>query len=166
MRTTAAMILATLAINWPATAQEKMETTVYKVEFNIHDGSDATAKAGRRYAILVLNNHKSEFKVGDKVPYTTGAGAAQYSYLDTGVNIDCLARELNEKVAIHGEIDLSTVVPPDKHSASNIPNPAVSQTRIIIDATLNPGTPLLIPAIHDPVSTRPLDSEPTGCRST
>ena len=45
MRITAAMILATLAINWPATAQEKMETTVYKVEFNIHDGSDATAKA-------------------------------------------------------------------------------------------------------------------------
>ena len=164
MRITAAMILATLAINWPATAQEKMETTVYKVEFNIHDGSDATAKAGRLYAILVLNNHKSEFKVGDKVPYTTGAGAAQYSYLDTGVNIDCLARELNEKVAIHGEIDLSTVVPPDKHSASNIPNPAVSQTRIIIDAILNPGKPLLIASIDDPVSTRRFDVEATVSR--
>ena len=110
--------------------------------------------------MLVLNNHKSAFKVGDKVPYATGAGA-QYSYLDTGVNIDCFARELNEKVAIHGEIDLSTVVAPDKRPANNIPNPAVSQTRVIIDAILNPGKPLLVASIDDPVSTRRFDVEAT-----
>jgi hypothetical protein len=119
MRITAALILGALAMNLPAAAQEKMETAVYKVEFNIHDGSDAAAKAGRRYTMLVLSNNKSDFKVGDKVPYMTGAGAAQYSYLDTGVNIDCFARELNEKVAIHAEIDLSTVAPPDKRPASS-----------------------------------------------
>ncbi len=56
---TAALILTALTITLPAAAKEKMETTVYKVEFNIHDGSDGPAKAGRRYTMLVLTNHKS-----------------------------------------------------------------------------------------------------------
>jgi hypothetical protein len=159
MRITVALILAALATNLPAAAQEKMENAVYKVEFNIHDGSDAAAKASRRYTMLVLNNQKSVFKVGDKVPYTTGDG--QYSYLDTGVNIDCYAREVNEKVAIHGEIDLSTVAPPDKRPAAGVPNPTIAQTHIVIDAILNSGKPLLVAAIDDPVSTRKFDVEAT-----
>ncbi len=38
MRITAALILTALTITPPAAAQEKMDTAVYKVEFNIHYG--------------------------------------------------------------------------------------------------------------------------------
>jgi hypothetical protein len=40
------LILTALTITLPA-AQEKMDTAVYKVEFN--DGSDGSAKADRRF---------------------------------------------------------------------------------------------------------------------
>src|SRR5215467_1249397 len=72
MRIAGALLLGTVVMSLHALAQQKTETTVYKVEFNIHDGSDLRAKAGRRYTILVLNNSKSVFKVGDRVPYSTG----------------------------------------------------------------------------------------------
>ena len=109
MRIAAVIIATTLVLGSSVKAQDKTETTVYKVDFNIHDGRDSAAKAGRRYTLLVRNNNKSTFRVGDKIPYATSSGtqAAQYSYLDTGVNIDCVARELNEKVALFAEVELS-----------------------------------------------------------
>jgi len=51
MRTSAVLFLSTLLIpTLPLSGQEKggADSGVYKVEFNIHDGSDAAAKAGRR----------------------------------------------------------------------------------------------------------------------
>ncbi len=53
MRITAALILTALTITPPAAAQEKMDTAVYKVEFNIHDGSDGPAKADRRSRVTL-----------------------------------------------------------------------------------------------------------------
>ena len=158
MRIAAALFVTTLGVSLPAVAQQKLEVTVYKVDFNIHDGSDGVAKAGRRYTMLVLNNSKSVFKVGDKVPYSSGGG--QYTYLDTGVNIDCFAREVNDKVAMHTELDLSAVAPPDKR-ATGVPNPTVMQTKFVVDVVLSPDKPMLVASIDDPVSGRKFDVEAT-----
>jgi len=159
MRTAALIIAATLLLNRPAPAQDKSETTVYKVDFNIHDGRDSLAKTGRRFTIVARNNQKSTFRVGDKIPYATGSGAqaAQYSYLDTGVNIDCTARDLNEKVALFAEVDLSTAGP----RSTTGPNPTVAQTRFVINTVLGLGQPSLVASFDDPVTTRKLDVEAT-----
>jgi len=159
MRTAALMIAATLLLNRPAPAQDKAETTVYKIDFNIHDGRDSAAKAGRRYTIVARNNQKSTFRVGDKIPYATGSGAqaAQYSYLDTGVNIDCTARDLNEKVALYAQVDLSMAGP----RSTTGPNPTVAQTRFVINTVLGLGQPSLVASFDDPVTTRKLDVEAT-----
>jgi hypothetical protein len=163
MRTALLMIAATLALSRPVPAQDKTDTTVFKVDFNIHDGRDSAAKAGRLYSLVVRNNSKTSFKVGDRVPYATGAspqaGLAQYQYLDTGVNIDCFAREVNEKVAIHAEVDLSTVAPNQR--SSSVPNPTVAATHIVADVVLTPGQAALVGAFDDPVTTRKLDVEAT-----
>jgi hypothetical protein len=105
MRTAIAIAVATLLLAVvPVHAQEKKEAgnpAVFKVEFNIHDGSDAAAKAGRRYAMLIDTTGKGTFKIGNRVPVATasfqpGAGGGgnatvntQYQYFDVGVNIDC-----------------------------------------------------------------------------
>ena len=159
---TALLMIASLAMTWPATAQDKTDTTtVYKVDFNIHDGRDSAAKPGRRYTLLVRNNNKSTFRVGDRIPYATGSSpqAAQYSYLDTGVNIDCIARELSEKVALYAEVDLSSVVPGARSTTG--PNPTVTQTRLVINTVLTQGQPALVASFDDPVTTRKLDVEAT-----
>lgn len=160
MRTVQLMIAATLLLSRPAPAEDKSETTVYKVDFNIHDGRDSAAKTGRRYTIVARNNQKSVFKVGDKIPYATGSGpqTAQYSYLDTGVNLDCTVRELNEKVTLYAEVDLSTAGP---RSSTGGPNPTVAQTRFVINTVLGLGQPSLVASFDDPVTTRKLDVEAT-----
>jgi len=162
MRIAGALLLGTVVMSLHALAQQKTETTVYKVEFNIHDGSDLRAKAGRRYTILVLNNSKSVFKVGDRVPYSTGN--ALYTYLDTGVNIDCFAREVGDKLAMHAELDLSGVAPPEKRPPTSTPNPTVLQTKFVVDTVLNPGKPSVVASLDDPVSGRKFDVEATASK--
>jgi hypothetical protein len=160
MRIAAVMIATTVMMGSSVKAQDKAETTVYKVDFNIHDGRDRAAKDGRRYTLLVRNNNKSTFRVGDKIPYATGSGtqAAQYSYLDTGVNIDCVARELNDKVALFAEVELSS---PGPRSPTGGPNPTVAQSKFVINTVLTQGQPMIVASFDDPVTSRKLDVEAT-----
>lgn len=121
MRSPAILALASLlAPILPVHAQEKTaEPAVYKVEFAIRDGSQA-AQTGRRYTMVVSANEKGIFRIGEKVPYATsslqpgigGAGpqpSMQYTYLDTGVNIECRLRELNGKITLNADLDISAV---------------------------------------------------------
>ncbi len=161
---------------FPALAQEKKESdsAVFKVEFNIHDGSDAAARAGRRYAMLIQSNTKGTFRVGTKVPYATGSfqsgvgGAVsplvntQYNYADVGVNIDChISDIMNGKLAVHASLDLSTLVPHDKDAATNPPSPTIAQLRIEINDVLTLAKPTLAASIDDPVTMRKFDVEVT-----
>lgn len=60
----------------PAPAQEKKDgipAATYKVEFRIRDGSDAAAKDGRRYTMLIDTTGQGTFHVGDRVPVATGS---------------------------------------------------------------------------------------------
>jgi len=145
------------------------------VEFNIHDGSDAAAKTGRRYTLLVDANRKAVFKVGNRIPVATGSfqpGVAgvgvnpmvntQYSYIDVGVNIECVVSEMNGKVAMHGSLDLSTATEHGAaQGAANPPNPTVGQTKLDIDTAVELGKPTVIASIDDPVNLRKLQVEAT-----
>jgi hypothetical protein len=144
------------------------------VEFNIRDGSEAAAKSGRRYTMLVDTNGHGTFQIGDKVPYATGsfqpgiggtginpAVNTQYSYLDTGVNIDCHLRESNGKVALSAQINVATVTRGDKNAATDPPNPTVASIHIGVSALLNAGKPALLASINDPVTMRKFDVEVT-----
>jgi hypothetical protein len=171
------LLVSTLLIpTLPALTQEKKDTdsAVFKVEFNIHDGSDAAARVGRRYTILIEANTKGTFRVGTKVPYATGsfqsgAGGAvsplvntQYNYAEVGVNIDCHISDIvNGKLVLHATLDLSTLVPHDKGAAMNPPSPTIAQLRIEINEVLMPGKPTLVASIDDPVTMRKFDVEVT-----
>ena len=176
MRTVVTLIFATLlAPALPVFSQEKKdptEPTVYKVEFIIHDGSDAAAKAGRRYTILIETGGKGTFRAGNRVPYATGSlqpgpsapgvsplVATQYQYVDTGVNIDCRLRDSSGKVSLNADIDVSTVVQRDQRAAANPPNPTVASIRIGVNAVLSAGKPTLVASIDDPVTMRKFDVE-------
>ena len=178
MRTAVVLIFAALLpVLPPVQAQDKKESAepaVYKVEFNIRDGSDAAAKSGRRYSMLVDASGKGRFQVGDKVPYATGsfqpgAGAVgvspqiamQYTYLDTGVNLECRVRDLNGKISLTADIDISTITQHARDSASP-PNPTVAAIRISgVNALMELGKPVLIASMDDPVTTRKFDIEAT-----
>ena len=159
---------------WPAPAQEKKDPSLsatYKVEWRIKDGSDAAAKNGRRYTMLIDTTGSGSFHVGDRVPVPTGSfnsdGSVnalvntQYNYCDVGVNIDTKLHEQQGQVAIYATIDLSTAIPhkADGSAAGRVLPPTISQIKIAVNATLTPGKPSLVASIDDPVSERKFEVE-------
>jgi len=163
-----ALLIPQLAVH----AQEK-GPGIYKVEFKIRDGNDAAAKAGRHYTLLMEVDHKAVFKVGNRVPVATGsfqpgAGPAttQYTYLDVGVNIECMVSEAgNGRLAMHGSLDLSTMMQNDAGSrAASPPNPTVGQTKLDLETAIEPGKPTVVAAIDDPANLRQFQVEATITR--
>ena len=158
-------------------AQDRQSATnnsFYQVKFTIQDNSDPTAKAVRQYTMVTAANRKAVFKVGDRVPLATtaafqpatgGTGInpivnTQFTYLDVGVTIECLVADAGGKIAMHGNIDLSTVERHEGRSGGQ-PNPTVGQTRIELDTAVNPGKPEVVAAIDDPVNMRKLEVQAT-----
>jgi hypothetical protein len=143
-----------------AAAQVGRSNTVYKAEFNIRDSGDAGAKTGRRYSMVVAENQKSTFKVGSRVPVATSSSAAstQFTYVDVGVNIDCIVGERNGQTGMHADIDLSGAVGAEKNPTGN---PTVSQIKLQFDAIVTPGKPTVVASFDDPVTSRKFEVEAT-----
>jgi len=169
MRSSALFLLTTLCL----CAQDKpADMTVYRVEFNIHDGSDAAGKAGRRYVILVEGNDKGVFRVGQRVPYATGSFQSnsgspmttQFSYADVGVNIECRVNEIGPRMRLRSTLDLSTLVQHDKNGGPPALSPTIGQLRIEVNALVPPGKPSVVASIDDPVTLRKFDVEATVTR--
>jgi hypothetical protein len=172
MRSTALLFLLMI----PAAAQEKPASTgVYRVEYRIRDGSDAAAKTGRRYTMLIENRNKATFKLGERVPVATGAvqpgvggvGVSpvvntQFNYIDVGVNIDAYLAEENGKITLNTSLDISTLVEHKQPPQSPIlPNPTVAQIKIAEISAVPAGKPTLVASIDDPVTQRKFEVEVT-----
>jgi hypothetical protein len=143
----------------PARAQDRnWPVAVYKVEYRIRDGSDAAAKTGRRYTMLLDASGRGTFKVGDRVPVATGAN--QFNYLDVGVNIDTTVRDRGAndgRVDLGANMDVSTLV--EHKQQAGFSNPTVAQMKIVIDALVTPGKPTLVASIDDPVTQHKVEVE-------
>lgn len=170
MRTRAKSIVAGLLLaSLPALAQDNtvpVNRSVYRVEFNIRDGNPVASTGGRRYTMLIENEGRNSVRVGSKVPYVTGStqtGAApavstQYNYADIGVNIDCRLREMNGRVSIQAEMEISSVL------SGGVPTPTVQSARVVVVTTLEPGKPALLTTIDDPIIQRKLNIEATATK--
>jgi hypothetical protein len=139
-----------------AAAQATRVPAVYKVDFLIRDSGDAGAKTGRKYSIVLNEREKGTFKVGNRVPMAAGAGNTQFTYIDVGVNLDCLVAEQDGKVQLRSDLDLSTAVNQEKNPT---PNPTISQIRLNIQTTLTPGKPSVVASFDDPVTSRKFEVE-------
>lgn len=154
---TAALLFPALAVH----AQDNREGSTYKVDFTIRDTGDAGGKTGRKYSLLLNRGVKTTFKVGNRVPVASGGtnGGAlvntQFTYIDVGINIDCVVNENGSKFAVHSDLDISTAVMPDKNSA--VQNPTISQIRLNLDTTVPSGKPTVVASFDDPVTARKFD---------
>jgi hypothetical protein len=169
MRTLSALVSVALLVSAsPIQAQDRKgagDTAIYQVQFNIRDGRDPSAKTGRSYSMLVAANRKAVFQVGERVPVSTSSsqpgatGGTQFTYLDIGVNIECIVADAGGKLAMHGAINL-TERHDAKPGAAN-PNPIIGQTRLDLDTAVEPGKPTVVASLDDPVDMRSLRVEAT-----
>src|SRR2546423_9751692 len=113
-RTKSLLVAAILA---PLAAAQSSRSGVFKVDFTIRDSGDAGAKTGRKYSLVVNERQKGQFRVGNRMPVATSnaPGSTSYTYVDVGVNIDCIVGEQDGKFAIHADLDMSTAVTSEKN---------------------------------------------------
>ena len=154
-RTKALLLAAVLA---PLAAAQASRGGVFKVDFTIRDSGDAGAKAGRKYSIVVNERQKGQFRVGNRIPMATSnaPGSTSFTYVDVGVNIDCIVGEQDGKFGIHADLDLSTAVMSEKNPNAN---PTISQIKLSVDTTLMPSKPTIVASFDDPVTSRKFEVE-------
>jgi hypothetical protein len=176
MRFSLALAAAALLMGQASAQSHDPRNTVYKVEFDIREGAGAAAKT-RHYTLLTADSRKAVFRVGSRVPTATGSfqpgigGAGinpmvntQYTYLDVGVNIDCTVADINGRLAMHGNIDISSINEHQGAQGANPPNPTVGQTKLELDTAMEPGKPTVVGAIDDPVTSREFQVQATVTR--
>ena len=159
MRTSLALAAAALLLaHSPAHAQESRQP-LYKVQFDIHEGTGPAAKV-RRYSLVATANSKSTFNVGSRVPVATGSSGSgastQFTYLDIGVHIECIVGDAKGGgLGMHGKIDISSIMQHEsKTESSNPPNPTVGQTKVEFDTAVDLGKPMVVATIDDPETLR------------
>ena len=166
----AAVILTALP---PLYAQNLKEgTPLYKVEINFRDGNEAGATTDRHYTMLAMDSRRTVFKAGSKNPAVTETtqpqggnpvASTQFTYVDVGVNIDCLLQAEGAKVAMKGSLDLSSITG-DTTPVPGVRNPVIRQTKLSVDAVVELGKPTVLASIDDPLTARKLQVEATITR--
>lgn len=133
--------------------------TTFQVEFRINDSADTSGKSTRRYAFLLDSHGRGNFRIGQRVPYSQQGpgGSTQFQYLDVGVNIDCRARMSGQKVALHAELDITSLLPASDKISPPPPAPLTASARVNVDSLLVPGKPASIATVDDPVTQRRMD---------
>jgi hypothetical protein len=169
MRSLALFVAAMAAPLLPVCAQPP---EVYKVELTMRDAADASAKAGRHYLILIDTHGNGMFKIGSREPVATGSFQpstggtginplvnTQYTYIDTGVNIECrLEQAEGGRMQLRTDLDLSGILQ-GKGAAPSVPNPAIGQMKLVVTALLIPGKKTVVASFDDPVTSRKFDLE-------
>ena len=122
------LLIALMALPLLAPSQEsrkepeaKMERRTYKLDYVIAELENGKRTGAQEYSMLVeglSDRAKSDWgrlRVGTRIPISTagpGAGGGQFQYMDVGVNIDALARFLDESsMGLTTKIEVSSVVP-------------------------------------------------------
>ena len=151
----------------------KEGSPLYKVEINFRDGNETGATTDRRYTMLVMDSRRTVFKTGSKNPAVTetaqpqggtSVASTQFTYIDVGVNIDCLLQAVGAKVAMQGSLDLSNITG-DTTPVQGVRNPVIRQTKLNVDAVVELGKPTVLASIDDPLTSRKLQVEATITRA-
>jgi hypothetical protein len=139
-------MLACMGMYGQEPPQSKTPAT-YQVEYTIHDGSDAAAKGGRRYAVILDDQGSRVFvRSGAKVPYTVATGAStQWNYADIGVNIDSRLNERAGKLVLYTSFEMSALA--DK--PRDAPMVTVNQLRADSYTVMTPAKPATILTVND-----------------
>ena len=122
--------------------------------------------------MLLDSTGKGVIRVGNRVPivtrsFKTGQDSSnplvnmQFQYFDVGVAIDCRVRDMQGKVGLNAEIDVSTIIEHPKGAAEAPPNPTIASVRMTVSTTLNAGKLTLVASINDPMTMRTFDVEAT-----
>lgn len=106
-------LLAVLLLAVTAFAQTGEPAKFYKLEFVIKEAEAAKVLSTHTFSMIATTDGINTLRTGARVPVTSGpagAVAAQFTYLDVGVSIDCRnVKETAGGLAMQVSADVSSV---------------------------------------------------------
>jgi hypothetical protein len=109
-------VLCFLALAIAATncfAQNPEPAKFYKLDFVVKEVEAGKVLNARSYWVTISVDNNCSIRTGSKVPVPTtpAVGTAQFTYLDVGVNIDCLhMKEVQNGLSLGVNADVSSVL--------------------------------------------------------
>jgi hypothetical protein len=159
MRISVALIAAAfLGYLLPVHAQQGRESSgpaVYKVEFDIRDGSDGAIPPSQHFSMLIDESRKGVFQAANRVPVATGSP----QYVDVGVNIECTVQESEGKAALRGGIELTSIT--GQVNLSAISQPIIRQRKSTFNVTVELSSPTVIIDDRNALAATPISLNPT-----
>jgi hypothetical protein len=137
----------------PAPKPEVNLPNWYKVEITLNEFENGKKTNTRSYTLEAeANGPRSEMKLGDRVPVSTGSGG-QFQYMDMGLNISSFVTERYERIGLFVSVEQSNFTFPGQgeHSVPNIP--VIRQLRMENRTYVTLGKPTLIASVDDPERT-------------
>jgi hypothetical protein len=155
---TAALLISSLSLAVlapPARAQEPSAQQPYRVDFVIRESGAQAPKEGRHFGLLLDKGGRGVFRVGTKVPFQVNVN--QFQFADIGVNIDCRLNEVNSRLVLNADFEISSIQSENKATGQ----PVISQIRTSVATTVQPSKPLIIAVVDDPVTLHKFEIEAT-----
>lgn len=114
-----------IAMALPMLAQENKEATrppektptFYRLDLSVREMDGSKAVNTRNYTLNAQGNEWGRFRVGSRIPVSTGTSSseggnsARWQYIDVGLNADCHIVESDPGPTLTWTIELSSVAP-------------------------------------------------------
>jgi hypothetical protein len=118
--------------------KESGEPKIYKVEFEIHNGTKGEAKPSQHFSMLLGESTKGVFQAVTRVPADSGAS----SYIDVGANIECTVHESDGKAALSATIELTDIT--GHVNLSDLSEPIIGHRKVAFNTTVELGKRTLV----------------------
>lgn len=158
------LLIVSLAAAMPLLAQA---TGFYKLDFVIKEVEAGKVVNSRNFSSMIAVGSYGSIRTGGRTPVTTGTASGtnplvntQYSFFDTGVNIDFKdLREMTDRLALQVSVDVTSIPPTSE--TPNLP-PTTRQNRWSSFVVVPLGKPTMVHASDDLASKRQLQVELTA----
>lgn len=165
------LVLGLLSAIGAAQDAPKHIQKIYKVVFQIYEMEDGKKINERTYTLPVNtvdgNTRDGSMRVGTRVPIETGSksGDTMVQYIDVGLDLDCNVTEQQDKFIVHGNLTLSSFVPPEQGANPRSDGmPVLRQIKQSFTSLVSPGKPTLVTTMDDINSKKRMQVEVTATR--
>jgi hypothetical protein len=155
-----ALLLAHAGAAQEAAAPARTVAT-WRLNFAFQESEGGKRLSTRNYTILVVVGRNGRLNTSARIPVPTGGGNSQYTYMDTGVNINAGLQERDGQVVLEGEVRVT--MPPFDEGKPGLP-PANQNFGWNGSTPLAPGKPTAMLDFDDMGTRRHFTVEVTATR--
>jgi len=149
-------VSAAMAQPVPQQVPTKPDAAFYRLDFTWREMDDAKVINTRSYSLWLQTGDKpASVRAGSQVPVVSGGTAdkpTSVSYTNTGINISCYIKEIDNAPVLTMDGSISSLVPAEKSQDTKPIPPAFMTININAVVSLSPGKAMTISSVDDPGS--------------